>query len=283
MTDHDGNQTHYHCNENSQLTCVERHALAHTPLCSTHFCWGEGPDAANLLCKAFLDGESKPLYATTYSYDDRGNILVEKFYGNLSGQGAPLQLDARHFPLENGVETYSKTYAYSQDGRNLLIRRKESNGQLTTYDYLPDTDLPTAEFSYENGSIKRRKFYEYNADRILIREITDKGTSPDKNDLRNVFFRYVVDIHPKLDAPFLNMPHIIEEKAGDNLLKKTHLHYTTGGRIAKKDIYDANGTLCYSLAYKYDLKGNLIEETNALGQTAFSAYDELGNRIAFRP
>jgi RHS repeat-associated protein len=283
VIDSDGNHTHYHWNENSQLTSVERYSLEQTPLCSTHFCWGEGPDAANLLCRAFLDGEHRPLYATTYSYDDRGNILLEKFYGNLSGQGPPLQLDARHLPLENGVETYSKTYTYSQEGRNLLLRKEESSGLLITYDYLPDTDLPTAELSYENGCIKRRRFYEYNADRILVRDITDEGTSTDKNDLRGVTFRQVVDIHPKTDAPFLNMPHIIEEKSGDRLLKKTHIQYTTGGRIAKKEIYDASGTFCYSLTYKYDSKGNLIEETNALGQTAFSAYDELGNKIAFRP
>ncbi len=287
VTDIEGIPTHYYWDENLRLSRIDRFTTALTLYCSTLFAWGsnQGPDAANLICKAFSDEHRSPLHATTCSYDGRGNLLLEKFYGNLTGQGIPLALDPHHLPIENGVETYTKKFDYSQDGRNLLLRKEEDSGLVVTYDYLAGTDLPLSELSYENGHIKRRKFYEYNGDRILVREITDDGVTPDKNNLSGIKIRLIQQIHPKPDSPFLGMPQTIEERywngQSEKLLKKTILHYTTGGRIERKEIYDADEKFCYSLTYKYDGKGNLREETNAIGQTAISDYDELGNKKFF--
>ncbi len=264
VNDIEGIPTHYSWNEGLQLEKIAR------PNNTTLFAW----DASNLICRAFL--VETPLHATRYTYDPQGNVIEEKFYGNLTGHGSPLSLDSQNLPEENGVETYSKKFTYND--RNLLVRKEEENGLLISYEYLPDASLLAAELSPQ-----RRKFYEYNEDHILIREITDDGESPDRNNLSGVTFRLVKEIIPYPKRPYLNMPYIITEKTGDGtLLKKTVLHYTTGGRIAKKEIYDALNTLVYTLNFTYDDKGRLIEETNALGQIAEYKYDEIGNKTYFK-
>ncbi len=286
VLDSEGVPTHYYWDENFRLSQIDRHTASQTLYCGTQFVWGTGPDAANLLGKILYDENRKALHAITYVYDSHGNVLQEKFYGNLSGCGAPLMLDSNHLPIDNGVEVKVCKFKYSQEGRHLLLQREEGNGLVVTYEYLPGTNLPISEFFYEQGSIKRRQFYEYNGDRILIREIRDDGTTPDKNDLSQVKTRLIQIIHPKPGAPYINMPQEIEERYWDGreekLLKKIVFYYTTGGRIGKKEIYDSRGTFCYCLNYKYDEKGNLVEESNALGQSAISYYDELGNKTFFQ-
>jgi YD repeat-containing protein len=285
--DADDIPTHYYWDDHLRLTRIDRFSDSQTLYNSTLFVWGadHSSEAGNLLCRVFCDEHRHPLHATRYIYDARGNVLQEKFYGNLSGTSSPLILDSRQLPLENG-EVYTKTFAYTQDGKSLLLCKQEDNGLTITYDYLPGSNLPICELTYEKEKIKRRKFYEYNADRILIREIVDDGTTSYKDDLSHVKTRRIKQITPKSNNPFFGMPQIIEEKFWDGskeiLLKKIILHYTTGGRIAQKDVYDACDILSYHLTYHYDSKGRLIEESNALGQICKSSYDELGNKIFFQ-
>lgn len=82
------------------------------------------------------------------------------------------------------------------------------------------------------------------------------------------------------------MPQIITEKYGDGSsekqLKKTVLHYTNGGCLAKEDIYDANDRYCFSKTAQYDLAGRVKAETNPIGQTAVHGYDAVGNRIYYK-
>jgi RHS repeat-associated protein len=275
VTDSQGAMTVYYWNEDLRPTRIDRFfdqgiTLANSSL----FVWGDNntPDAANLICKIFCDGERKPLHITRYSYDARGNVIQESFYGNISGHAPPLNLDSKNFPV--GGECYSKRYQFSQDGKDLLLRLEEDNGLVVTYDYLMGTNLPTKEITHSPEGLQHRKLYEYNDDRILVREITDDGS--DGNT------RLIKQITPKNDNPFIGMPQIIEELYFDGqnecLLMKTELRYTTGGRISQKDIYDADGTFCYSLKYTYDHAGRLIEETDALGRVARSQYDALNNK-----
>ena len=285
VTDAEGTPTYYHWDDNLHLSHIDRFQGKNV-YCSTVFSWGGGQDAANLLCKIFCDEQQRSIYATRYVYDARGNVLLEKFYGNLTGQGASLALDSNSLPIENGVESCDKRFEYSQDGKELLLRKEETNGLTVTYAYLSGTDLISAEISYDHGQLKRRKFYDYNGDRILVREITDDGNTADRNNLSGVTTRLIKAIHPKPDSPFLGMPQVIEERYwdghGEKLLKKTVLHYDTGGRIGRKEIYDAAGAFSYVLIYKHDGKGNVTEETNALGQIAFSGYDNIGNKTFFQ-
>ncbi len=281
-----GIPTRYYWDEFLRLIRIDRYKDKEALHSGTLFTWGKGSNASNLLCRAFCDEKGEPVHATTYTYDAHGNVLLEKFWGNLTGLGKPLLLNAERLPVENGVESYGIKCSYSEDGKHLLLRKEEDNGLVVTYDYLSGTNLPLNELFYDQGKVKRRKFYVYNAERILTREIADDGSSKDKEDLTSVTERRITEIHPKATEPYCNMPECIEERYWDGrtevLLKKTAFHYTTGGRIARKDIYDANGLFRYSLTYTYDEKGRLIKESNALGQEAVSGYDDLGNQISFR-
>ena len=280
--------TNYYWDENLRLISIERFSSPQQFHSNTRFVWGANntPDTSNLLCKIICDENRNPIHATRYVYDTRGNVIQEIFYGNLTGLSSPLNLGSNFLPLETGVESCRRNFIYSQEGRDLLLRQEEQSGLVITYEYLPNTNLPIQELSYENGLIKRRTFYEYDASRILINQTTDDGSSPDKNNLSNVKTRLIRTIQPKPDQPYLGLPQVIEEKYWDGqkeqLLKKTILHYTTGGQISKKEIFDANIQYRYSLSYTYDEKGRLKIETNALGQSAISDYDPLGNKTFFQ-
>jgi len=271
-TDALGVPTDYFWDENQRLTRID-HLKGDGSLRSRElFIWGDNAskDATRLISKALCDEKGEPVKATRYFYDRLGNVSEEHFYGNLSGKGAALHLDARNLPVEGGEVSVRKS-SYSQDGKNLLLRKEEPNGLVSTYSYLPGTNLPLEEQVLDQGVVQRRTSYEYNSDRLLVRETFESGTTK----LVKIFF-------PRPGEPFVGMPEILEEKSAEGLLKKTYVHYTTGGRIFRKEVYDATGALAYTLNYKYDGMGRLIEESNALGQIAKSHYDDLGNKTFFQ-
>ncbi len=187
------------------------------------------------------------------------------------------------YPLENTSEVCVTKFEYSQDGRNLLIRKQESNGQVTLFSYLSNATLLSSKFICDGDQIKIRQFYEYNNDLILTREVIDNGSSPDPANLSGVTVRKIKTIIPISSGTFVNMPYVIEEKywngSGEVLLNKIGFIYDGQGRISQKHIYDSQGNFCYALKTSYDGHGNPVEETNAIGQAAKYAYDEVDNCI----
>jgi RHS repeat-associated protein len=279
----DGARVRYIYSPERRLEWIERYTPAQTLTSAERYAWS--PEG-NLLCRAFLDAAKRPLMARRFIYDPQGNPLEEQFYGHFSGLlKTPLSLTAEGVP--QGGEVYTIRRKYSQDGRNLLLHEEEPGGKSIAYIYLPNTSLLSAKVVYENGKIKTRNYYEYNQDNIVIREVFDNGSASNPQDLSGVTVRKIKEITPYPHAPFLNMPHIITEKYWEKgeiyLLNKVVLTYTTGGLISRKDVYDSQDVLRYSLTTSYDSLGRPIEETNALGQTAKHSYDISGNKILFQP
>jgi RHS repeat-associated protein len=140
--------------------------------------------------------------------------------------------------------------------------------------------------TYDANKIVKRHFLTYNHDNILTREIEDNGNSKNPADLSSVTVRKIKEIQLIQQGPYLNIPETIEEKYWDGsterLLKRTLFTYTTGGAVAAQEVFDANATYCYALTTKYDTKGRPLKEGNALGQTAISEYDEVGNKTFFK-
>ena len=253
---------------------------------SEKFVWGEnGLLAANLLCHTFFDHQNIPVFSKRFFYDERGNVIEEHLYGNLSGTGSnPILFDKEGFPKTKNTEVYITKRNFSQDGFNLLLREEEQNGKITIHNYLPNTALPISTFTYDGNQIKIRHFYEYNQDSILIREVTDDGSTSDINNCNGVKTRYIKEYSLVPDGePFQGMPQIITEKfwngSSEQLLRRTVLKYTTGGLVEQEDIYDSNNEHRFSLVKKYDSAGRLKEETNAIGQVAIYNYDAAGNKI----
>jgi RHS repeat-associated protein len=263
VSDAYGNQTSYFWNEQDRLTQIDRFQgdTFHSSDC---FIW----NGTHLCSKAFLDGDHQPVFARTFTYDKRGNVLEETLRGNLSGEGSPLHLK-NGIPIEDGVESCTVRTTYND--RNLPIRREDTNDLVTLTEYRSDACLPTVKSLCDRNGIKIRQTYDYDQDLICIRETVDDGVC-----------KLVKEITPLQQGPFIGLPYIIDEKADHTLLKRTVLHYTTGAHVSKKDIYDADGVLRYSLQFEYDTKGRLLRETNPLAQEAISRYDEVGNRIYFK-
>lgn len=205
-----------------------------------------------------------------FEYDAFENPIKETIEGELTGRG---------------WSAYSAEKRYSQDGLNLLLSVWDEAAE-TNYTYQPGTNLCTSEhLSSKTSNDHRRRFAEYDKSASLIREIQDDGIASDGADLTGVTERTIHIIHNRAEAPGLGLPEIIEEryldlKTGDErLLRKVHLHYSEQNLITTKDIYDADGLLRYSLHTTYDSAGEVIEESDPLGQITRYVRDPFGNVI----
>lgn len=216
------------------------------------------------------DGSGQSLYKKSYQYDAFGNPILEIFSGDLSGKGI----------YENIVITRQ----FSQDGRHLLFKEKNDEGKVFTFKYLENTNLITRKFTKDNNKILRREFHEYDDCNNLIKTIQDNGSSKDKNDLTNATQRKITNYILRNQPPFLHLPEWIEEKYLENgsemLLKRTHLSYDIHGNESEISVYGADGNLAYILHKNYNDRGNLIAETNALGQQATYEHDDKGRQIS---
>ena len=244
--------------------------------------------AGNLLGKYLKDAHGQILYARFFDYDNRGNILRDRFYGNLKGiQPQHIELDFHNQPKDTACEYYEKRFTYSGDQFNLLESEEEDNGKGILYDYYPNSDLVAAKYVTENNTIRFRQFFHYDSTATLIKMIKDDGCKEGEEDWSGISERHITYIHPRNQAPF-GLPESIEHKYVDfetqteRLLKKIWHHYSREGYLLQQDHYDANNQLRYSLYWDYDAHGNVIREVNALGHEIIKNYDANDNLICER-
>lgn len=281
---------------NLRLDAIERYDENNNLKNKEILSWGKGQNATKdvtfLLSKTFLDSKDNVVSHKEFTYDDKGNITKESFFGNLSGNSKEILTNSSSFEekikkVKESLEVFSKYKKYSQDNRNLLISEENDNHLKIEYFYIPNTDLVKSKIISYKNQIKIRNFYEYNEDYVLIKEIVDDGTSYDSNDISNITQRQIKIITPKKENPFINMPEIIEEKFIDlidnteKLLKKTILTYSNFGKVIKEDVYNSKNIYEYSIKRTYDEKGLLLEEINPQGYvTTYNKYDENFNLLS---
>lgn len=289
-----GQKTTYQYNSDHHLTAVEKFTGNNnqTPAfqfySSENYVWGSkgSADESNLLGTYLKDCRNRQIHsAKFYDYDRFGNVLTERFYGNLSGKNpAEISLGADGKPLENGCECYCKRFEYTNDERHLLLSESEPNGKTTIYDYKPNTDLLVSKLVLDNGKIIAREFYEYNKIGIVVNKIIDNGSAQTRDNLQGVTERRITKIYPRTTAP-VGVPERIDEfyldLKTDNeiLVQRVFSDYFIEGRLKKQDHYDSNGVYQYSLRWDYDKHGNIIEEVNAIGQVIKRKYDDNDNLI----
>ncbi len=201
-----------HCNEQDEVVSILK------------FIWSKG----RLKAKIMLDGQSQAYFSKVFKYDDRGNVIKETLWGSLSGHtNGPFSINQDG--SLNGAEFYSKYYTYVPHF-NLPIIEHEQNGLTYQYQYKPDTDLPTSKFTLLNDRILTREFLFYDADNLLIAEISDDGSSSDPNCLDHVTERHIkrYELHPATGLPqvvrelYLDIP-----SQSEILLKKAILSYSS--------------------------------------------------------
>jgi RHS repeat-associated protein len=249
---------------------------------SENISWGTGQQDGYILSKV-TRSHGQPICGKTFRYDDRGNIVHETLYGTITDNPTPL-IWTGAYPENNNTNCYSKYFSYSTDGLNLMLRQDEDNGKTIHYSYLPGTDLLTAKIVSDKNGIKVRSFYTHDANGVVTRSITDNGSSLDVNDLSGVTERKITAIAPRVYIP-IGLPERIDEMYLDLstgqevLIKRVYNGYTIEGNLTEQTHCDNTGTPCYQLKWTYDAHGNVLQETDALGQITERQYDANGNMI----
>lgn len=203
------------------------------------------------------DDNSQVLSKKSFEYDPFGNPIREVFQGFLTGKGS--------------IENYTINRVFSNDGRHNLLREECEQGRVVTYTYKPNTNLLTTKIIHDREVVITRTTYEYDDCNNLIKVIEEEPL-PKIIKITSYTLRQ--------ENPYLHMPEWVEEtyleEGITKLLKRTHYHYDQYGNVNQEDVHDANNVHRYSIYKEYNERGNLISETNAIGDKAIYTYDKHG-------
>lgn len=281
-----GRLTTYYYNNNRIVTVTYhgKNGKSHEKI--DRFFWGQGDNIANIVCRSIADGEKRTLVAATYSYDNRGNVLQENCYGNLSGNCTlPLRLTNLGVVVEPHPELYRKNYTYSDDGFNLLL--SESDGKIKiTYSYKPNTNILEKKLTWSEreNRILKREFYEYDHSGCILREICDDGCGLEKGDFNGSTERRITQ-YDYSNSPVAGLPAKVIQLAWDpadgseKTVSTIAYTYTREGWITSKERFDCNGYSAGLSTFAYDRFGHVIASSDPLGQTQTYQYDINGNLI----
>ncbi len=193
------------------------------------------------------NGQGHALLTKTYECDRAGNPISEKWEGD--------------FGLFFIERAFSK---------NRVTKEIYSDGLGFEYTYLGDTYLLTSKITLSEGKQLRKTEYLYDDACNLIEE----------REVGQIIITYVL----YQEGPHLHRPEWkIEKDWKGYLIHKTHFVYDRFGHVTKEIHYGSDDTLAYQTTRLYDSHGNLLEETNPLGQIASYSYDGRGRQIKELP
>ncbi len=135
--------------------------------------WGKEGNIGNLMSSSVEDADQQVRYFKAFEYNETGSLTGEKEFGNLTGTNEnPVLLDEEGIP-EPKQECQSKSYSYSTDKKFYIVGLKDVKGDLLKFLYKPGTNILLGKIiSKKQGSsfsIKKREFFEYNEDGVLVR------------------------------------------------------------------------------------------------------------------
>lgn len=286
-----GIKTRYHYDKRSQLTAIERYDDLGDLYHIEQKFWGKTKlDAGFLLAKTIGDGNGRIQSYRSFQYDRSGNVIEEKLYGNLTGkQEVSLQVSAEGQLLSlDEEECHSKTYSYSTDGFNLLIKMGDCKGNQTVYTYKAGTNFLVRKLIYDREVIRNRTYQYYNEDGVCIKIIEDDGSHEEESRiyLRDITEKHIKEILPKTTLPGVGLPEIIKEKALDVktkqeiLIQKLVNTYDPQSHLLSCDTYDANSEYAFTEKRTYTSTGQIASQTDAVGNEILYTYDGLGNEIS---
>ncbi|MEC7839194.1 MAG: RHS repeat-associated core domain-containing protein [Chlamydiota bacterium] len=284
-----GQKIRYHYSGDQNITKVETFN-GETLYRVERFFWGvigEGLQR-RITCRSLEDAAGNVFSCTTYRYDSSGQILEERFYGNISGANdTSIELDNQGYPIDNGVEFHATLYEYDAVPGH-MVKKVEPSGKVTRYIYEKSTGRNTAVYVGDGENTLIRQFFYYNEDGLLVKTITDDGFFEGSDSLHGVTERHIARFTLKESMPSIGMPEVIEESYFDinsgteHFLKRTHNTYSSHNQIVKQEIYDSNGDFAYSLDYQHDLKGRCLFRRDSDGTETTHQFDAKGNQILER-
>jgi len=287
-----GMKTRYVYDKRFQLISIERYDDQNTLYRTEEKYFGKIKSQAGLLlAKTIRDGMGRVHSYRSFQYDQSGNVIEERLYGNLTGkQEASLQVSPEGKLLSSdGEECHIKTFGYSTDGFNLLTKVGDSKGNQTLYSYQNGTNLLTRKLIYEKGTIQKRTFQSYNEDGVCIKIIEDDWREEDESKYNSWYSsaseRHIKKMTPKQTLPGVGLPEVIEEygldfkKDREILIKKMVNSYDDRSNLVSSVTYDAKGQYAFEEKKAYDAFGKTILEIDALGKETSYTYDEIGNQL----
>jgi len=299
----------YRFDTNRQITAIERYtknrdANGDPILDGTNFTYSLYSaerrywEGVNLVRTAVEDVSSNVVFNWGATYDDRGNLLSEKITGNLTGDfGGPLQFDANGLPV-NGesvstLYTYTYNAANTNDTQNLLVSIIRPNASVLRFVYAsPSNNSLTARYICQpdgdtnafNNGIYSREFYEYNANQVLTKRITDDGTASNKTDLTGVAQRRIIEATPGAIIPDFGLPVTVYDKfyngSSDQLLLQHDFQYDVRGNPTNVVTVDSTNGPLFSTSFGYDLMNRRRFAVDANGGRTTNTYDNNGNLTA---
>ena len=283
-----GVKTRYIYDNRFQLTAIERYDDQNNLYRIEQKFWGKTKlDAGLLLAKTIGDGNDHIYSHRSFNYDKSGNVIEERLYGNLTGkQEVSLQVSTDGRLLNPDEEECNlKTFAYSTDGFNLLIKMGDCKGNRTQYSYKPGTNLLIKKRILDQGTIKKRTTQYYNDDAVCVKIIEDNGTEEEETKyLYDVTERHIKEIKVKEMAPGIGLPETIEERAFDAknkkefLLKRLVNVYDEQSNLLSCSTYDANGQYAFTEQRTYNALGLVTSQIDGAGRETSYEYDGLGNQ-----
>lgn len=274
-------KTNYYYDINERLSHIDRCKRDGNVYCRDQSYWkGHRLSARLIIPQADL---SLTIAGKTYEYDEAGNVITERLYGNLSGINPSIpMISSEAVGIDNGCEYYEKRFVYTNDGLNLLHYETDGN-QAITYLYCPGNNKLSAKIYRGNGRIYKREFYEYNSDLAITKHTIDNGNTENFHNLEGVTKRYITNYAPRLVFP-VGLPEVVETKCLDMATEKEILinlivnDYWDDGKLKTQAHYDNQRNHAYTLYWEYH-RGNLIKEVDALGRVILREYDENNNLI----
>lgn len=272
-----GRLTTYDYNKDHRLESINRFSAKQLHSMEV-YTWGKqgSINESNILSKKIIDHKKQLILSQWYGYDMQGNAIAETLCGNLSG----------HLKEGDKDECYQKTYTYSGDAYHLVTSESEEGGlRKTLFSYDTNSNLLLAKFVCENNAIRKREYYVYNAQAVVILKISDDGISKNPSDLTGVTERQITYITPKAQMPGIGLPEVVITKYLDlatgteKLLSRIINIYSQTGKLIRQDHYDSNDQFAYKLLWQYDSFGHVTFEQDALGNTITRSYDANGNLI----
>lgn len=262
-----GYHTDYQYNKDLRLNKVIRY-LGYdlsTPYSYETLDW-VGGSYINLYGRHFYDGEGNEIFSRSYQYGRGNNVIQESIQGNLTG---------------NGTSEYTLKYDYKDTD---LLRVAFDGAKRTEYAYVPKTNLLSCEFVYENNVLKLRKFYKYDANNILKREVIDDGTSLDENNLEGATQRIIREMKNSLNTFPTGLPLTEKqmcwdfEKQEEVLIKKIYYRYSIEGKLISKTIFGRDLKKFTEEFFQYGKFGNMVRSMDAMGNVTTYGYDANNNQ-----
>ncbi len=225
----------------------------------------------NIVQKSIADADGRNLSMIKNGFDIKGNLLLEKIYGNLTGESEPQPILFKKQKLVNKVDSYAKVYSYN--AWHLPLVEKEDDGSEVRWTYLDKSGRPLIKLLLSNGQIVGREFYGYNSFGIQVFHQVDDGVSEDKNSLEGATYcsitRSVIDEESGsygIGRPLQTIKSYVDLDSEEEIqLHRTVYTYGKFGLVTSETHYDCNDQFGYTLNFDYDSRGNCIRKTDPLG------------------